>query len=157
MCLVVQARKLKPGIIEILSHPTTHILVSGQGEILKANQPRVYEHIMEHVIKSLLIWTINEAGKKVYHPFTQLAVVGDTTRGWCLVHRDKNVAVNIITHIRFFQGPSSIENEGATIFYPGGIDNNNGYYVKMKHLRSILANFRQVFHNANDWTNGACD
>ena len=54
MCLVVQARKLKPGIIEILSHPTTHILVSGQGEILKANQPRVYEHIMEHVNKSLL-------------------------------------------------------------------------------------------------------
>ena len=94
----------------------------------------------------------------IYYLLFQLAIVGDTERGWCVVHTDRNVAVNIITHIRFYTGLEKLSNlEGCTIFYPGGQFSEFAYCVEMKHLRCILANFRQVFHNAHPWQHGrAC-
>ena len=86
-------------------------------------------------------------------PFFCSLLCSDTLNGKCIIHVDKNVAVNILTHIRFYKGPDSCSHEGATVFYPGGEFDGRCYAVKLKHLRSTLANFRQVYHNALPWQN----
>ena len=71
------ARGLTAGVIEILSHPATHMLVKAQYELLQASQPKVVKHILENIPQCLLIWTLappnsNGVRKRHYWPFTQV-------------------------------------------------------------------------------------